>query len=128
VTSGNGISASKRASAEWYGAVGYWKLDEASGTAAYDSSPYRNTGTLTNGPTWTSGRYGSSLLFDGTNDYILINDNAAIRGMYAITVNYWIKPNYDTDLYLRIFEKSNAYSSYIDYNNATQKIISLCTE
>jgi hypothetical protein len=57
VTSGNGVSASKRALSEWYGAVAYWKFDEGSGTTAYDSSNYGNTGTLTNGPTWTSGKY-----------------------------------------------------------------------
>jgi hypothetical protein len=49
--------------------VAYWKFDEGSGTIAADSWG-SNTGTL-NGPTWTaSGKYGSALVFDGTNDYI----------------------------------------------------------
>ena len=34
------------------GLVGYWKLDEGTGTAAYDSSGKGNTGTLTNTPVW----------------------------------------------------------------------------
>ena len=33
------------------GLVGYWKLDEGTGTTAYDSSGYGNNGTLTGGPT-----------------------------------------------------------------------------
>ena len=34
------------------GLVGYWKLDEGSGTVAADSSGKGNTGTLTNTPAW----------------------------------------------------------------------------
>jgi hypothetical protein len=52
-------------------AVGCWDFNEGTGTIAYDSSPYGNDGILTNGPVWTSGKHGSALQFDGTNDYIL---------------------------------------------------------
>src|SRR5262249_48643260 len=34
--------------------VGYWKFDEGSGTSATDSSGDGNTGTLTNGPTYST--------------------------------------------------------------------------
>src|SRR3989344_8923137 len=40
------------------GLVGYWTFDETSGTTASDSSGNGNTGTLTNGPTWTQGKIG----------------------------------------------------------------------
>ena len=43
------------------GLVGWWKFDEGSGTAAGDSSGNNNTGTLTNGPTWTTGKIGGAL-------------------------------------------------------------------
>ncbi|MGH2470418.1 MAG: LamG-like jellyroll fold domain-containing protein, partial [Chloroflexota bacterium] len=36
------------------GLVGYWKLDEGTGTTATDSSPTHANGTLTGSPTWTS--------------------------------------------------------------------------
>lgn len=36
------------------GLVGYWRLDEGTGTSATDSSTNSNTATLINGPTWTS--------------------------------------------------------------------------
>ncbi len=52
------------------GLAGYWKLDEGSGTSAGDSSTSGTTGTLTNGPTWATGRIGGAVTFDGTNDYI----------------------------------------------------------
>ncbi|MBI3415695.1 MAG: hypothetical protein HY043_10335, partial [Verrucomicrobia bacterium] len=41
--------------------VGYWKLDDGSGLSAVDSSGNGNTGTLVNGPTWTTGQFGGGL-------------------------------------------------------------------
>ena len=50
------------------GLVGWWKLDDGSGTSAMDSSGNGNTGTLNNSPTWTtSGMNGGALTFNGTN-------------------------------------------------------------
>jgi len=46
------------------GMVGHWKFDEGSGTSAVDSSGNNNTGTLTNGPTWTTGKIGGGLSFE----------------------------------------------------------------
>lgn len=37
-----------------YGLVGYWPLDEGSGSSAYDLSGNQNTGTLVNSPQWLS--------------------------------------------------------------------------
>lgn len=36
--------------------VGLWHFDEGSGTVAADAGSYDNDGTLTSGPTWTTGR------------------------------------------------------------------------
>jgi hypothetical protein len=47
------------------GLVGWWKFDEGSGTVAYDSSGNGNDGNLMNGPTWTDGKVGGALSFDG---------------------------------------------------------------
>jgi hypothetical protein len=53
------------------GLVGWWQLNEGSGSTANDSSGNGNNGTLTNGPTWTSGRNGNNALnFNGVNAYI----------------------------------------------------------
>src|SRR3989344_1656894 len=49
--------------------VAHYTFDEGNGTTAGDSSGKGNTGTLTNGPTWTSGKVGSGALsFDGVDD------------------------------------------------------------
>ncbi|RLI73252.1 hypothetical protein DRP04_16015, partial [Archaeoglobales archaeon] len=51
------------------GVVGSWHFDEGSGTTAYDTSGNDNDGTI-NGATWTTGKFGSALNFDGTDDYV----------------------------------------------------------
>ncbi|MHC4500354.1 MAG: LamG domain-containing protein, partial [Planctomycetota bacterium] len=58
------------------GQVGYWKLDETSGTIAQDSSGNSNTGTLVNGPTWTTGRVDGGLSFDGVDDAVEVSTSA----------------------------------------------------
>jgi hypothetical protein len=64
--------------------VGYWRLDEGSGTIAYDSSGNGHDGTIKGDPQWVAGRNGLALDFDGTEDYIDIGLGA---GDYFATLN-----------------------------------------
>ena len=68
------------------GLVGWWKFDETSGTVAYDSSGNGNHGTLTNGPTWTDGKIGGAINFDGINDYINLANNYGFSGNIPLSV------------------------------------------
>lgn len=52
------------------GLVGYWALDEASGTVAVDSSGNGNNGSLFNGPSHVEGKLGKALNFDGIDDRV----------------------------------------------------------
>ncbi len=66
------------------GLVGYWPLDEGTGTTAYDRSGNNNNGTLVNNPTWqtsTNCKRGSCLSFDGSTNYINIGN----QGIYNLT-------------------------------------------
>lgn len=72
------------------GLVGHWKFDEGSGTSAVDSSGNNNIGTLTNGPTWTTGKIGGALSFDGTDDYVQTIGNE-LNVANNITMAAWIK-------------------------------------
>jgi len=54
--------------------AGNVKSYPGSGTTWTDLSGRGNTGTLTNGPTYSSAN-GGSLVFDGTNDYVLVGNN-----------------------------------------------------
>ncbi|MBI2116976.1 MAG: hypothetical protein HYT85_18115 [candidate division NC10 bacterium] len=72
------------------GLVGYWKVDEGSGTTATDSSGNGNTGTLMNGPTWTVGKLNSALSFDGLTNYVSVPHTAALDA-YPLSVAVWMK-------------------------------------
>ncbi len=92
VTSPSGFSTSKVAN-PCDKAVGCWKFDEGSGTVAYDSSPYGNDGTLINA-VWTSGKYGSGVAFDGSNDVVFVPDSNSIDVDVStgFTVSVLVKP------------------------------------
>jgi len=82
------------------GLVGYWPLDEGSGTIAHDASGNGHNGTLDNGPEWVTGadaKMGTgALLFDGTDDRVSI-DSFDVVGGSGITIACWFKAsNLDT--------------------------------
>jgi len=67
------------------GLLGYWKLDEGSGTTASDSSGYGHNGTLRNGPAWSTDTPVTmdfhdpvALNFDGSDDYVDIAGTRSI--------------------------------------------------
>jgi hypothetical protein len=70
------------------GLVGYWNFDEGSGTTAADSSGNNNTGTLTNGPSWTTGKIGQALNFDNVDDNVSISKD--LLGTSSSTIAAWI--------------------------------------
>ena len=63
---------------------------KGSGTSWFDLSGNANTGTLTNGPTF-SGDNGGSIVFDGTNDYVN-NSTLTISGNQSFSWSAWIRP------------------------------------
>lgn len=90
--------------------VGHWKFDECQGATAYDSSGNRINGTISFGASgntavgtcgsgtttemWddgTSGKYNSSLGFDGTNDYVQMSDTSLLKPT-TLTISAWVKP------------------------------------
>ncbi len=97
--------------------VGYWHLDEGTGTAAYDSSGYGNTGTLTNGPTWQSGtscRAGGCLNLNGSTHYIQYG-NVLNMGLDDWTISAWVNTT-DSSLTNRYYlSKSRAAAQNYRY-------------
>jgi len=52
------------------------------------------TGTLVNSPTWTTGQVGNALSFNGTNNYVDMNNGSAtspLKPKLPITVSAWVK-------------------------------------
>ena len=60
-----------------------------SGTAWTDLSGRGNTGTLTNGPTYSSAN-GGSIVFDGTNNFASIPSPSPLSGTQLFTFEIWV--------------------------------------
>ena len=107
------------------GLVGYWSMNEGTGTVAGDGSGNGNRGTLTNGPTWVDGKRGKALNFDYVNDYVEAADKVSLRvGVPSFTFSAWLKPGNvsgcgadGTGPNCIIFNKENSYEWAISNNN-----------
>jgi len=77
------------------GLVGYWTFDDGTGSTAVDSSGNGNTGTLVNGPLWTTGEFNLALGFDGLTNYVNVPSTAALNA-YPLTVAVWVKTSTTT--------------------------------
>ena len=68
-----------------------WLCEEGSGTALGDASGNSRGGTLTNGPTWTTGKWGNAVSQDGTNDCIVLPHSSVFNGLTAVSGSVWCK-------------------------------------
>ncbi|MEI6532231.1 MAG: DUF2341 domain-containing protein [Candidatus Roizmanbacteria bacterium] len=71
--------------------IGEWKFDDKIGTTALDSSGNNRSGALSNSPTWTTGKYGSALLFNGSSQNVIINPNNGLSATSG-SISAWVYP------------------------------------
>ncbi len=75
----------------------------------------------------TYGRFGNSFLFNGINNYILVNNSASLQIVQNITLSAWIKFDYNTTNYSSIYTNISSqgiidkgdYGLYFDENTGT---------
>jgi len=97
------------------GLLGYWKLDDGTGTTAADASGYGRNGTLTNSPTWSADTPTTmdfsdpySLSFDRSdNDYVSIAGTPDIDGLQRLTLATWVKLDSTPSGYMRFITLGN---------------------
>jgi hypothetical protein len=68
--------------------VGWWRLDDGSGTTAIDSSGTGNDGTINGDPKWVAGKVGGALEMDG-GDYVDVPGASEINPE-SITLMTWV--------------------------------------
>jgi hypothetical protein len=71
--------------------VGYWQMDEASGTTISDASEYGNNGKTIGSPVWVIGKIGLALQLNGSQ-YDTVPNNPSLNPTTGITLSAWIKP------------------------------------
>jgi len=95
---------------------GYWKLDETTGTTAYDSSIKASHGTLAGSNSFdtgsVAGRFSRALTFDGNDDHIDVSGLNFKSN--TVTLTAWVNPSGTQSEYAAIF--SNRYSGAANFN------------
>lgn len=123
-------AAEVRALYDWAaGPVGWWKMDEGTGTTTVDSSGNDSTCSFTSMPSqpWVSGKYGRALNFDKTDDLISCGSASVLDTLPSMTVGAWIYPQTNTD-WIMIANKSdngNPDTGWIFESNTTSRTLEL---
>ena len=95
------------------GEVGYWKMDEASGSTVADASGNSNTGTATGTTVTSSGHLNSGRSYNGTSsDRIAVSSSNSLSSFTTkLSVSIWAKPT--------VVETGNVERSLISKRNTT---------
>jgi len=91
------------------GLIGYWPLNETSGTLAEDLSGSDLDGTLTHGPTFVPGVINNGVSFDGIDDHVTMGSVAMGLDSH-VTVALWLNfsgANANNDYYQTVFGKGD---------------------
>ena len=73
------------------GLVAAYPFDEGSGSSVADGSGNGNVGRVA-GATWTRGRYGNALNFDGADDIVRVAPARSLDVESELTLSAWIRP------------------------------------
>ena len=70
--------------------VAWWHFNEGTSNTIYDETHYDNDGAIY-GASWSAGKFGTGLSFDGNNDYIDVPDSPSLSITGSITISTWMK-------------------------------------
>ncbi len=70
----------------------YFSFDDEAVDEATDHSQYRNNGTIEGEPEVVAGQFGSALMFDATDDQVVVPTNDTLDIENEITLMVWTRP------------------------------------
>ncbi len=91
------------------GLLAAYGFDEGTGSATLDGSGRGNSGTLTGGATWATGRSGSAVAFNGNTAKVALPTSLDIATL-PFTIEAWVNPSDYSDWHV-IFSKRTSYSA-----------------
>jgi hypothetical protein len=99
--------------------IGWWKLDEISGTIASDSTGLGNDGTLTGNPVWkpSEGINGGAIDLDGVGDAVEIAEEFGLTSVNNITYTAWINGWKEVDWAGIVYSREAACGMHFGANN-----------
>ena len=101
-------------------------FNEGSGTTVSDATGNGNTGTLTNGPAWTTGKTGSALSFDGSNDSVYVAKSSSLNiATTGLTVSAWVYRNANQQGFVSVLSRQQGTSYherfYLGFENGNYR-------
>ncbi len=94
------------------GLVGWWQMDEGSGTTAADTTIFKNDCTFVGSPTWltsSSCKKGNCLSFNGST-YLTCGSNSSLNYVSGLTMMAWVKhTTLGTGPYVVLAKNNNRY-------------------
>ncbi len=91
--------------------VGWWRLDEGTGTVAHDLSGNGRHGELVGGPAWVEGHVGEhALSFDGRDDCVLLPDLGTVE-QYPFTFTAWVRTSSTEDREMTVVIQEDSSNS-----------------
>ena len=76
------------------GLVGYWPMNEGAGNVVQDLSGNNTTGTLVKSTTWSPGKFGPCLSFNGSTDFVNLLEPPVLDVSFGqLTLAAWFKVN-----------------------------------
>jgi hypothetical protein len=128
------VNSNKNLINQAQGLVGYWSFDEGSGNIARDYSGNGNNGTLYSGttvcsnpptsgcPTWTTGKVGGALSFDGVDDWVEITGSPVIPSSDSAFVSMWINPDVGLTWDASFFGNAFVHSPQLRFKSSSNGI------
>jgi len=118
----------------WSDYIAVWHLNESTGGAGAikDATGNGHNGTDQNAPTFgVTGKVGSAITFNGTDEYITVSDATGLNGMANLTISGWVNDSSSDDFkiigkwstlqrYYILREVSGAAQFYISTTSAGQ--------
>ena len=101
------------------GLVAWWSMDEGTGTTIADQSINSNTGTFGTSPadpTWTNGKFGKALSFDGDDDYVNCGSESSLDLTSEFTLETWVKTPDATKANYVVLATKGVWRYMIGYN------------
>lgn len=98
-----------------------YHFDDTAGTVAQDSSGCGYDGEL-RGPSWSTGRFGGGLRFDGVDDSVFRQLTPKMEGLRALTVECWLQQERPAG---RQFLVGRDVSFHFDFSEGSSTSLSL---
>jgi hypothetical protein len=93
--------------------VGWWKMDDGSGTIAHDSTLNANHGPLLGNPQWVAGYTGGALKLDGTDDYVSLPIGSMMTSLTNSTLALWVNFSGQGGAWQRILDFGSSTANYL---------------